>query len=292
MAHKQADDRVVDRGLVDQFQDQGFVVVPDVLTHAELGNYGRLVAAAVAERKAGDDRPLAERTRYEQSFLQCQNLWEDFPEVRPLTFHPRVARAAAELLEADAVRLWHDQSLVKEPGGRETDAHQDQAYWPIAEPETITAWIPFEGSTLASGCMGYVPGSHRLGMRAFVNIFRGEPEDLLARPELEGRQPVFVEVPAGSVAFHHGLTAHLARPNTTDRGRVVHTVIFFADGCTRAADGPHPSVDRAGIAVGDPIDSDVTPIAWPRPPGDLPARPVEPWPEPRHRVPGLTPRPA
>ena len=282
---------VVDRGLVDQFREQGFVVVPDLLTDDEVALYKRLVGAAVAERKAEEDRPLEERSRYEQSFVQCQNLWEDFPEVRPLTFHPRVGQAAAELLGADAVRLWHDQALVKEPGGRETDPHQDQAYWPIAEPRTVTAWIPFEGSTLASGCMGYVPGSHRLGLRAFVNIFKGEPEDLLARPELEGREPVFVEVPAGSVAFHHGLTAHLAKPNTTDRGRSVHTIIFFADGCTRDSDSPHPSVDRPGIAVGAPIASDVTPIAWPRANGDLPHRPVEPWPATKRKIAGLYPRP-
>jgi ectoine hydroxylase-related dioxygenase (phytanoyl-CoA dioxygenase family) len=283
----------MDRKFVDQFQDQGFVVVPDLLTPDELDLYGRLVGAAVAARTAGDGRPLDERTRYEQSFIQCQNLWEDFPEVRSLTFHPRIAQAAAELLGADAVRLWHDQALVKEPGGRETDAHQDQAYWPIAEPRTVTAWIPFEGSTLASGCMGYVPGSHRLGLRAFVNIFWGEPEDLLTRPELAGREPLFVEVPAGSVAFHHGLTAHLAKPNTTDRPRSVHTIIFFADGCTRGSDAPHAAVDRPGIEVGARIASAVTPIAWPRPAGDLPARPAEPWPERGRRVPpGLTPRPA
>jgi ectoine hydroxylase-related dioxygenase (phytanoyl-CoA dioxygenase family) len=286
---------IVDPALVREFQERGFVVVPDLLTLDELADFRALVAAAVAERTAEDDRRLEERTRYEQSFVQCQNLWEDHPEVRPLTFHPRVAQAAAELLGAASVRLWHDQALVKEPGGRETDAHQDQAYWPIAEPETLTAWIPFDGSTLASGSMGYVPGSHRLGMRRFVNIFRGEPEDLLARPELDGRRPEFVEVPAGSIAFHHGLTAHLAKPNTTDRGRTVHTIIFFADGCTRGTDDPHPAVDRPAIPVGAPIASDVTPVVWPRPGGDLPPRPDEPWPEPRNpkrRVPGLYPRPA
>lgn len=283
----------MERKLVDGFRDQGFVVVPDLLTADELAHFRRVVESAVATRKADDGRPLEDRTRYEQSFTQCQNLWEDFPDVRPLTFHPRVARAAAVLLGADAVRLWHDQALVKEPGGRETDAHQDQAYWPIAEPRTVTAWVPLQGSTLASGCMGYVPGSHRLGLRAFVNIFRGEPEDLLARPELAGAEPVFVEVPAGSVAFHHGLTAHLAKPNTTDQPRSVHTMIYFADGCTRGSDDPHPAVDRPGIAVGAPIASDVTPVAWPRPTGDLPPRPAEPWPQPGRRVPpGLTPRPA
>jgi ectoine hydroxylase-related dioxygenase (phytanoyl-CoA dioxygenase family) len=155
----------------------------------------------------------------------------------------------------------------------------------------VTAWIPFEGSTLESGAMGYVPGSHRSGLREFVNIFRGEPDDLLSRPELAGADPVFVEVPAGSVAYHHGLTAHLAKPNRTGRPRAVHTVIYVADGChRRAGKQPHPSVDRPGIPTGGVIDSAVTPIAWPRPPGDLPARPTEPWPGTEAMPPGLFPR--
>ena len=188
--------------------------------------------------------PLAERSRYQQSFIQCMNLWEDDAEVARLTFHQRIGQAAAELLEVDAVRLWHDQALYKEAGGRETDAHQDHPYWPIAETASVTAWIPLVGSTLASGAMGYVPGSHLIGMRKFVNIFFGEPHDILADPEIGGIEPVFVEVPAGSVAFHHGLTVHLAKPNTTDRDRAVHTIIYFPDGSTRGYPFPHFSVDR------------------------------------------------
>jgi ectoine hydroxylase-related dioxygenase (phytanoyl-CoA dioxygenase family) len=268
--------------LVDNFRRDGFVVVPDLLTPDELARYGDAVDAAVARRNAHDARALADKSRYEQSFVQCQNLWEDSPDVRPLTFHPRLGEAAARLLGVDAVRLWHDQALYKESGGRETDPHQDQPYWPIVETDTVTAWIPFDGSTLAGGAMGYLPGSHRLGLREFVNIFTGPApadggDDPLARPELADVAPVWVEVPPGAVAFHHGLTFHLARPNTTGTVRRVHTVIYFADGSTRGEGRyPHPAVERAGIPVGAVIASDVTPLAWPRPDGDLPDAPREP----------------
>jgi ectoine hydroxylase-related dioxygenase (phytanoyl-CoA dioxygenase family) len=263
--------------LIEHFRRDGFVVVPDLLDEGELGRFGAAVDAGVARRSRHDTRAQADRSRYEQSFVQCQNLWEDWPDVRPLTFHPRLAEAAARLLGVAAVRLWHDQALYKEPGGRETDPHQDQPYWPIVETDTITAWIPFDGSTLSSGAMGYLPGSHRLGVREFVNIFFGETENPLLRSELAGIQPVWVEVPAGSVAFHHGLTFHLAKPNTTGTVRRVHTVIYFADGSTRGEGRfPHPSVERAGIPMGAVIASDVTPIAWPRPAGDLPGPPSVP----------------
>jgi ectoine hydroxylase-related dioxygenase (phytanoyl-CoA dioxygenase family) len=265
----------VDAALIASFDRDGFVVVPDLLTAAERAALGQAVDEAVVRRSRHDTRALAEKSRYEQSFIQCQNLWEDCPGVRPLTFHPAVAATAARLLGVDALRVWHDQALYKEPGGRETDPHQDQPYWPIAETDTITAWIPFEGSTLESGAMGYLPGSHRLGLRTFVNIFTGPTEDPLTMDALRDIDPVYVEVPPGAVAFHHGLTFHLARPNVTDHTRRVHTAIYFADGSTRSSDHKHPSVDRNRIGVGERIDGDVTPIAWPRPDGDLPPPPAD-----------------
>ena len=72
---------------------------------------------------------------------------------------------------------------------------------------------------------------------------------------------------------------HLAKPNTTDRDRAVHTIIYFPDGSTRGYPFPHFSVDRGSIAVGEAIDSDATPIAFPRPDGEpippLPAVPLQ-----------------
>ena len=259
--------------LIDAFHRDGFVVVPDLLTPSELDALSPIVDDAVARRLGADGRTLEEKSRYEQSFQQCMNLWEDTPAIRPLTFHPRIAATAAGLLGVDAVRLWHDQALFKEAGGRETDPHQDQPYWPIAEPVTITAWVPLDGSTMANGAMGYVAGSHQVGLNRFINIFFGEPENLLEDPALDGATPTFVEVPRGSVAFHHGLTAHLARANTTDQTRRVHTMIYFADGCTRGAAHGHFCVDRPGIEHGAPIASSLTPIAFPRPSGDLPGTP-------------------
>lgn len=273
--------------LVEDFRRDGFVVVPGLLDPEELARHRDVVTAAVAERKADDRRGLDEKSPYEQSFVQCINLWEDHEAVRPLTFHPRLGQAAAELLGVGAVRLWHDQALYKDPGGRPTDAHQDHPYWPIAETASVTAWVPFEGSTLASGALGYLPGSHAIGMRRFVNIFFGEPEDLLADPEVAGIEPVFVEVPPGSVAFHHGLTVHLAKPNTTDRARAVHTVIYVPDGSTRGSPFPHFAVDRAGIEVGQPIDSEVTPIAWPR--DAPPPTPSVGWDRTSVPAPGIVP---
>ena len=262
--------------LAEQFRREGFVAVRGLIPADELARYGRACDEAVAARKAEDPRTLGEKTPYEQSFIQCQYLWEDTPGIRPLTFHPAVGRVTAALLGAERVRLWHDQALYKEAGGRETDAHQDHPYWPIAEYRTLTAWIPFTAVDDRNGCMGYVPSSH-LGDPEFIDIFRqaGAGEGLLQR---QAAAPVFVPANPGDVLFHEGRTVHLAHPNRSDATRRVYTAIYFADGCTRSTKFYHPSVDREGIAIGARIEGYATPVTWPLD-GGAPPEPG-PWPAP------------
>ena len=261
--------------LAERYHRDGFVHARGLIPQAELPTLTAAVDEAVAKRKAHDTRSLEEKTPYEQSFIQCQYLWEDFPGIRGLTFHQKLGEALGALLGASKVRLWHDQALYKEPGGRETEAHQDHAYWPIAEDDTITAWIPLVPVDDVTGCMGYVPGSHRADLR-FVDIFRtpGAGAELLQHQTTE---PVFVPAQPGDVIFHHGRTVHLAKANQSGHMRRVYTAIYFKDGCTRAGDRPHPSVDRDAIPVGARIGGPATPIVWPLEGGRFPE--PAPWPE-------------
>jgi len=65
-------------GYAERFSRDGFVHVPGVLTDEEIERFGAAVDHAVTTRKRYDARGLDERTPYEQSFIQCQYLWEDF----------------------------------------------------------------------------------------------------------------------------------------------------------------------------------------------------------------------
>jgi ectoine hydroxylase-related dioxygenase (phytanoyl-CoA dioxygenase family) len=261
--------------VIQEFQENGFVVTHDILSTDELATYGDAVDRVVAQRTALDSRPLSAKSEYEQSFLQCMRLWETDLEVRRLTFHLELAQAASELLGVPAVRLWQDQALYKEPGGRVTDPHQDTPFWPIGDTPLISAWIPFDDSTLVNGAMSYVPGSHLLGRLKVVNLMRStEPYDILRDPSLEGRKPVAVESAAGSVQWHHGLTVHQAAPNRSDRTRRVFTVVYIASGCRRTHDWTCFPLDRDNIAVGDLIEGAGMPVAWPRESGTLPEPPT------------------
>ena len=258
-----------------RFNDKGFIVIRDVFEPSEIEFYREVVKEAIKERKQFDERALEDRSEYEKSFTQCQNLWEDYIDIRKLTFDQRICKIASELLDVDAIRLWHDQALVKESGGRETDPHHDQPYWPIKEAKTITAWIPLCDVDETNGQLGFYPGSHKLADKKFIDIFSGKvnEKEFLETSNLKSDEISYQELKAGDVSFHHGLTFHRAKPNLSNKDRIVHTAIFFADGSTRGDDKFHFSVDRPEIKVGQKIESDVTPLAYPI--RDLPSRPVQ-----------------
>lgn len=272
---------VADPTLVEAFRRDGFVHVRGLLNAAEVEEHRHAVDQAVAARTAEDLRAMEEKTPFQQSFTMCQCLWEDHPAVGALTFHPKIAGTAAALIGAERLRLWHDQALYKEAGGRETEMHQDHPYWPIAERQALTAWIALVDIDEVNGQMGYIPGSHR-GEVEYIDVFTS-PGAGHAFQAKQTKEPVFVSCKAGDVVFHHGATIHLARPNRSDEVRKVHTAIYFADGCTRGDERPHHALEREHIELGAVIDGRATPIAWPleggRLPTPLPFAPMETHPK-------------
>ena len=262
---------------VDQFQNDGFLLVTDFFTDEELDRYGICVDAAVAHRTADDQRSLADKNLYEQTFVQCMRLWEDHPDVAPFTFHPKLCAAAAALLQTDTVRLWHDQALYKEPGGRKTDAHLDYPFWPVNKPELVSVWIPFDDVRPGGGMMSYVQGSHAAGITNFVDIGQlrgGEPVDLLQDENVARLPLVPVAAPKGSAIFHHACTIHAADANDTARTRRVFTMVYMADGLHRSRDDAYFALDRDEIRTGELVEGPGHPVAWPLAAGQLPEPPA------------------
>lgn len=267
---------------VERFQADGFLLVENFFTDEELDHFGEQVDAAVAHRTADDHRALLEKNLYEQTFVQCMRLWEDHPGVSPFTFHPKLCAAAAALLETDCVRLWHDQALYKEAGGRATDAHLDYPFWPVDRPDLVSVWIPFADVEPGGGMMSYVQGSHSAGITQFVDIGQlrgGEPYDLLRQPEVAALPLVPVRAPKGCAIFHHACTIHAADANETDSTRRVFTMVYMADGCRRSRDDEYFALDRDRIKTGELIVGPGHPVAWPRPGRALPEPPDVPGPK-------------
>ena len=255
---------VLDQTIIDAYQQNGFVKTDNVLSDKELARYARAVDNEVAVRTTADLRDVSEKSTYEQSFIQCMRLWETSEQVRALSCHPGLAGMAAQLLGVESVRLWQDQALYKESGGRETTAHQDETFWPIGTAPLVSAWIPFDAVTTNNGAMAYVPGSHRAGSLKTVDItHQSEPFDILRDPKLAGKTPQWVSVDPGAIVWHDGFTVHQASANNSDSTRRVFTIVYVASEAQRVKPWPCFPLDREAIEVGEALGGDGLPVLWP-----------------------------
>ena len=244
---------------INYYKEKGFIPLEKILTGEALKYARHVIEAAVLIRKEQDKRTLAEKSQYEQSFLQCGYLCWDFPAVKDFVFSKRFAGIARDLMEVSHVRLWHDQALFKEPHGRVTDAHQDISYWPINEGEkTITMWMALNDVPKEKGCLYFYPGSHKGKNKEYVDIFKNPHQ-----PEIvKGIEKIFTPINAGDVTFHSGLTFHGAGENISDEMREGMTVIYLADGDTFDESDPRNATHKscAGLKDGDKIETQYTPV--------------------------------
>ena len=90
--------------LKNKFDEDGYVVVRDLLKASDVEFYREVVKDAIRERKQFDERELKDKSVYEQSFVQCQNLWEDNETIRELSFNQEIGEIAAYLLGNKPIR--------------------------------------------------------------------------------------------------------------------------------------------------------------------------------------------
>jgi ectoine hydroxylase-related dioxygenase (phytanoyl-CoA dioxygenase family) len=211
---------------IDAFRTNGFIKLSAVLAPALLERYGREITRLTIALNT-ENRPLEERGTYHRAFLQVMNLWESSSRVREFVMGQRLGHIATQLLEVDGVRLYHDQSLYKEPGGGITPTHADQYYWPLATDRAITAWIPLAEVPLDRGPLAFYAGSHRDSFGRDLGISDESEQQISAH--LRSRRFELVEQPFafGDVSFHLGWTFHRAGPNRSAQPRSVMTMIYM-----------------------------------------------------------------
>jgi len=248
---------------IEGFRKDGFVRIAGALSPETVAAYGRSITKATL-RLNTDHRPLAERSTYERAFFQVMNLWRADDAARRLVFSQRLARLAASLLEVRSVRLYHDQSLYKEPGGGITPAHADQYYWPLASDRTVTAWIPLQDVPANMGPLAFYRGSQ--GEAFGRNLPISDESEAAITRAMEAHGFVIDAQPyaLGDVSFHGGWTFHRAGGNESETPRSVMTIIYM-DAEMRVAE-PINTMQRNDLAQWLPGLS----------PGDMAASPINP----------------
>jgi ectoine hydroxylase-related dioxygenase (phytanoyl-CoA dioxygenase family) len=249
------------------FRRDGHVTVRALAPPDEIAAVRPAVLRVVAEVSGSGDRQ-GRLDDYGALFTQVTNAWRRDDTIRRFVCARRFARVAAELMGVRGVRLYHDQALVKEAGGRPTPWHQDQYYWPLDTADTVTLWMPLVAVDEGMGPMIFASGSHRLEWEAGAISDDGGArlgEEIRRRGLMLGGGQALA---LGDATFHRGRTLHCAGANVTGRRREVMTVIYFADGARVVEpDTGHRRADRdaflPGLAAGALAASPLNPVLYP-----------------------------
>ncbi|MBA2480000.1 MAG: phytanoyl-CoA dioxygenase family protein [Planctomycetes bacterium] len=257
--------RLTGRQIAD-FRRDGHVLLRGVCSPVEIDAFRpRIRDAAVRHNR--ESRPLAERDAYGKAFLQTLNLRLVSAAVRRFVTSRRIGRIAAELMGVEGIRLFHEQSLFKEPGGGGTPWHQDQYYWPLLGWTTIGMWMPLVPCAIDMGAIRFASGSHRCGDLGGADISDGS-EARFDRLVRERGYPVSCEaMEPGDATFHNGWTLHGTGPNLTDRMREAMVMSMYADGMRVAQPtNPQQEGDRinflGGRAPGEFADGELNELIY------------------------------
>jgi ectoine hydroxylase-related dioxygenase (phytanoyl-CoA dioxygenase family) len=247
-----------------EFQQNGHIYLPQVLTKSALEPYRHAIRSWAADFQA-KQKPIEERDTYGKAFLQMMNLWEEDAQVREFVLAKRFGQLAADLLGVKQVRLYHDQALFKEPGGGLTPWHQDQYYWPLQTPKTVTMWMPLVDILEGMGMLTFASGTQRVELPPMP--ISDESEAMIARYVQDQKFPNVAQktMQAGDATFHMGWTLHAAPGNQSQTMREVMTVIFMdADAVVMEPKNSNQEADRlrwlSGYAPGQKVDSPLNPV--------------------------------
>jgi ectoine hydroxylase-related dioxygenase (phytanoyl-CoA dioxygenase family) len=208
------------------YQKNKYIKVKQVLNEETLEFFNRAITERVNTMNTLAP-PLEERTTYGKAFLQLFNLWCEDDVVKQLIFSRRLGKLAADLMQTEGVRIYHDQALFKEGGGGITPWHADQYYWPLETDKTITAWMPLQATPLALGPLEFSAGSHQLVAGRELAI--GDESETIIQQKLRITDFTHVIEPfdAGEISFHSGWVFHRAGANVTSQMRKVMTIIYM-----------------------------------------------------------------
>jgi ectoine hydroxylase-related dioxygenase (phytanoyl-CoA dioxygenase family) len=248
------------------YRENGYVKLKNVLSPEVIEYYGNIITDLVFKLNKLT-KPMEERTTYEKAFLQIMNLWREDETAKEFVFSKRLAKIAADLMEVEGVRLYHDQALYKEPSGGITPWHADQFYWPLASPKTITVWIPLQATPMEMGPLAFAEKSQAVEIGRDLEI--SDESEAIMQQSLTQFNLQESPFDLGEVSYHAGWLFHRAGPNSSAKPRKVMTMIYMdKDQRVMQPRNSYQVADwetwLASVPIGSTPDSPLNPVLFSR----------------------------
>jgi hypothetical protein len=209
--------KVLSPAMIEYYRDNGFLFPYDVLSPQEAAVLGSRVEEM--EKRIGAE--------LQSKFRVKAHL--PFPWLCDVVRNERLLDAVEDLIGPN-ILCWGAAFFSKNARDpRFISWHNDTFFYPYDPQETLSAWVSFNVANLESGCVKYIPGSHR-GPPP-VHEFKPEPSNLAS----DGRTVVGVDeskavsasLQPGQVVFHHESVIHGSGPNNSDHPRVGFVIHYI-----------------------------------------------------------------
>jgi ectoine hydroxylase-related dioxygenase (phytanoyl-CoA dioxygenase family) len=209
---------------VEFYRENGYLVLPEVLSAAEVAALCRVTDELVAAAKGVEAH--TELYDLEDAHTPAR------PKVRrlktPHKYHAAYAEvvrhagilAALRPLIGEAINFDNSKLNIKAAaGGAPVDWHQDWAFYPHTNDDLCAVGIMLDDMDLANGPLMVVPGSHKGPTfdHHSEGCFSGAINDAAA--EAGFATAAALTGKAGSITIHHVRAVHGSKPNLSGRSR-------------------------------------------------------------------------
>ncbi len=220
--------------LLKRFRDDGYVAIQPFMVGEELSELvsqvDRFISDVLPEMPS--QQVFYENKSDRSTLKQIQHMGDYDAWFHQLFTAGRFRQVAEQLLGGPVVPK-NMQYFNKPPGiGLPTPPHQDGFYFMLDPCEAVTMWFALEDVDEITGCVRYVRGSHRRGMRphtrtetlGFSQGIAGYPSDLDRQDE------VACPARAGDLLVHDAMTIHRADGNqSVNRTRRALGLVYFSE---------------------------------------------------------------
>lgn len=207
------------------YYEQGFVVLPDVLSNSEVEAV-RQEATAICGGLRGEINGVVARDPGEDDVSVLRRyLCIHFPHkvsrlILDVARQLSVVRALTEVVGPN-IKLMQSMLFIKSEGKPGQAWHQDETHIPTRDRSLTAVWIALDDATLENGCLWVIPGSHRPGVLYPVRDQRDSRFDCTQEAygfRYDEGQAVPLELPAGSAVVFDGHLLHRSLPNSGRHG--------------------------------------------------------------------------
>jgi len=232
---------------LDSYARDGYVVVEDLLTQAEVGALRERIHEYTHGGKPWEGIKVQIEPRIERGELSVAHPGDGVRKIdflvqhddlfRQLGLHENIVGIVEQILGPD-LKLFRNSLLLKPPEvGSVKGMHQDSPYWPIEPMELCSCWFALDDATPENGTMAVIPGAHKRGALPHVHV---TDDFVVDERYYDMADTVVTPIRAGGGLFFHSLLPHYTAPNRSDKWRRAIALSYMSAHSKYTGEGESP----------------------------------------------------